>query len=182
MNLHCSQTSRQPIRPPRSLIPYEFALLSNLLLGSQRESTVWFPYEFALLSNSVKILSTVVDVWFPYEFALLSNVIRGIFILSFVWFPYEFALLSNTHNDGRTWGRFDSPKNLHYSQTEKEGGNDHTPFDSPTNLHYSQTISGTIIFWVSLIPLRICTTLKPGNSTWDWFCVWFPYEFALLSN
>ena len=34
-------------------------------------------------------------------------------------------------------------------------------FDSPTNLHYSQTYMIGLTAIIGLIPLRICTTLKP---------------------
>ena len=139
MNLHCSQTSRQPIRPPRSLFPYEFALLSNGYLRKQHKTSVWFPYEFALLSNLLKFQPFHHHVWFPYEFALLSNVYRRLwdtrhsliplrictalkhnqehYRFFVVWFPYEFALLSNGVAIAIPPCQFDSPTNLHCSQT-----------------------------------------------------------------
>ena len=77
-------------------------------------------------------------------------------------------------------------------------------FDSPTNLHCSQTILNICINNMSLIPLRICTAPKLAVASMDTnqgliplrICtalklslrcilkgsVWFPYEFALLSN
>ena len=116
MNLHCSQTSLQPIRPPKSLIPYEFALLSNRL------------------------------------------------------------------KDFKHTYKFDSPTNLHCSQTTKIKRNWPLPFDSPTNLHCSQTGIKIVPQARSLIPLRICTALKPVGISSIFFIVWFPYEFALLSN
>ena len=116
MNLHCSQTSLQPIRPPKSLIPYEFALLSNRL------------------------------------------------------------------KDFKHTYKFDSPTNLHCSQTTKIKRNWPLPFDSPTNLHCSQTGIKIVPQARSLIPLRLCTALKPVGISSIFFIVWFPYEFALLSN
>ena len=34
---------------------------------------------------------------------------------------------------------FESPMDLHYSQTESEGNKDEERFESPMDLHYSQT-------------------------------------------
>ena len=160
MNLHCSQTSRQPIRPPRSLIPYEFALLSNQI-------RIW-------LHNSF--------VWFPYEFALLSN----IFLLSDSEIP------------------FDSPTNLHCSQTTLfacgvrssliplrictalKRGRKHKRSDRcliPLRICTAlKPILSPEYLRRSLIPLRICTALKPNYGLNVRGVVWFPYEFALLSN
>ena len=99
---------------------------------------------------------------------------------------------------------FDSPTNLHCSQTVKKHFSTWKWFDSPTNLHCSQTAFNISFTVLCLIPLRICTALKQKKSTTDsmWsliplrICtalkqtygnesigtVWFPYEFALLSN
>ena len=57
--------------------------------------------------------------------------------------------------------KFDSPTNLHYSQTVSYSFLSPFLFDSPTNLHYSQTDVSINFAHFSLIPLRICTTLKP---------------------
>ena len=81
---------------------------------------------------------------------------------------------------------FDSPTNLHYSQTCPEASSSplrfDSPtnlrcsqtgillfilcdlFDSPTNLHCSQTQGRTVPSARCLIPLRICTALKPCCS------------------
>ena len=57
--------------------------------------------------------------------------------------------------------RFDSPTNLHCSQTRRVLITFRTGFDSPTNLHCSQTDPSSFGILRSLIPLRICTALKP---------------------
>ena len=56
---------------------------------------------------------------------------------------------------------FDSPTNLHCSQTYSPCNLAFSSFDSPTNLHCSQTYRVQAICGVGLIPLRICTALKP---------------------
>ena len=138
MNLHCSQTSLQPIRPPKSLIPYEFALLSNRLK----------------------------DFKHTYKFDSPTNL-----------------HCSQTTKIKRNWPLpFDSPTNLHCSQTEQSLIIFARKFDSPTNLHCSQTGIKIVPQARSLIPLRICTALKPVGISSIFFIVWFPYEFALLSN
>ena len=56
---------------------------------------------------------------------------------------------------------FDSPTNLHCSQTARTYRGHGIRFDSPTNLHCSQTGVYLDKANPSLIPLRICTALKP---------------------
>ena len=164
------------------LIPLRICTALKPIVWKSRTMTVWFPYEFALLSNSLLSYTALLLVWFPYEFALLSNDLGISILVGFVWFPYEFALLSNTLSG--YWYKY--------------------VFDSPTNLHCSQTCINTTSCRSSLIPLRICTALKhlhQGHLHKDrliplrictalkrtasrvfFIHVWFPYEFALLSN
>ena len=127
MNLHCSQTSLQPIRPPKSLIPYEFALLSNRLK----------------------------DFKHTYKFDSPTNL-----------------HCSQTTKIKRNWPLpFDSPTNLHCSQTEQSLIIFARKFDSPTNLHCSQTGIKIVPQARSLIPLRICTALKPVGISSFFFIV-----------
>ena len=55
---------------------------------------------------------------------------------------------------------FESPMDLHYSQTFQFGEPDIFAFESPMDLHYSQTISLRFSTDESLNPLWIYTTLK----------------------
>ena len=57
--------------------------------------------------------------------------------------------------------QFDSPTNLHCSQTHHLINMSLHVFDSPTNLHCSQTYQVGVQAGLCLIPLRICTALKP---------------------
>ena len=172
----------------------------------------------------------------------------GFFYQNGVWFPYEFALLSNGIVFAIVSRRFDSPTNLHCSQTARSFQwisfcliplrictalkltisknsccGSLIPLRICTALKPGSRISRD---GSSLIPLRICTALKPRSTQSQWFCcliplrictalkpfvgevtasecliplrictalkrfktlfqsiqVWFPYEFALLSN
>ena len=160
MNLHCSQTSCQPIRPPRSLIPYEFTLFSNLRDRNFYHFLVWFPYEFALLSNVYNLLTFGMNVWFPYEFALLSNSPREMLDAWLFDSPTNLHCSQTQLAYRNEKDPFDSPTNLHCSQTYSPCNLAFSSFDSPTNLHCSQTYRVQAICGVGLIPLRICTALK----------------------
>ena len=74
MNLHYSQTL--PCGPQKThevLIPYEFTLLSNTIVGVVFRMGVLIPYEFTLLSNGYSLFGAGLEVLIPYEFTLLSN-------------------------------------------------------------------------------------------------------------
>ena len=55
---------------------------------------------------------------------------------------------------------FESPMDLHYSQTDGSFSICGSKFESPMDLHYSQTHVLKIIMVISLNPLWIYTTLK----------------------
>ena len=143
---------------------------------------VWFPYEFALLSNNINDEYFQFTVWFPYEFALLSNPCIIVICGNYVWFPYEFALLSNSVDITIDSCQFDSPTNLHCSQTYL---NANCKTLSLIPLRICTALKQDLCHNrcnISLIPLRICTALKRGSANVPKIFVWFPYEFALLSN
>ena len=74
MNLHYSQTKyTHKTGMCKVLLPYEFTLLSNLLVSDISSFIVLLPYEFTLLSNKVLIVRVIFFVLLPYEFTLLSN-------------------------------------------------------------------------------------------------------------
>ena len=56
--------------------------------------------------------------------------------------------------------QFESPMDLHYSQTNDKKMQEAFRFESPMDLHYSQTASGTSVTSAGLNPLWIYTTLK----------------------
>ena len=126
-------------------IPYGFTLLSNIASRLYSATYVWIPYGFTLLSNIGNGSPNVFAVWIPYGFTLLSNIRRGSLKPWAVWIPYGFTLLSNK----QCW-------NVRPYK-----------FESPMDLHYSQTV---IWWWINsmcLNPLWIYTTLKPS------FCISF---------
>ena len=203
-NLHCSQTSSCYLTARFRLIPLRICTALKRSQYAEHQRFVWFPYEFALLSNLYLVQNIYAGVWFPYEFALLSN--RRIAYL----LTGKFDSPTNLHCS-QTWEAvkifakmFDSPTNLHCSQTGDYNLGNLIMFDSPTNLHCSQTYAPLIAFDICLIPLRICTALKLKTGQTIYFrgliplrictalkqtihlqtvqLVWFPYEFALLSN
>ena len=55
------------------LYPYEFTLLSNIVLFIFSSLAVLYPYEFTLLSNTENEFAEENVVLYPYEFTLLSN-------------------------------------------------------------------------------------------------------------
>ena len=55
---------------------------------------------------------------------------------------------------------FESPMDLHYSQTVAIYVRNAVSFESPMDLHYSQTILLPLASFVGLNPLWIYTTLK----------------------
>ena len=60
----------------------------------------------------------------------------------------------------RSVSLFESPMDLHYSQTQKEQNVVGMMFESPMDLHYSQTVTPFCVVVCSLNPLWIYTTLK----------------------
>ena len=117
MNLHCSQTSLQPIRPPKSLIPYEFALLSNRLKDFKHT------YKFDSPTNLHCSQKTKIKRNWPLPFDSPTNL----------------HCSQTRFSTGNSSYWFDSPTNLHCSQTSRFFLTLLKVFDSPTNLHCSQT-------------------------------------------
>ena len=59
---------------------------------------------------------------------------------------------------------FESPMDLHYSQTIVVAQHRERLFESPMDLHYSQTNHGEVKSPTGLNPLWIYTTLKQRNK------------------
>ena len=183
---------------------YEFTLLSNNLDDVMQYNIVWYSYEFTLLSNLPCVVFYIGEVWYSYEFTLLSNKKNGIRIF------YAFDIPMNLHYSQtnmkfmRNIHLFDIPMNLHYSQTHR-----FMTYISMSliflwiyttlklwSLH-KDDCHGLIFLWIyttlkhyfylpdtkrCLIFLWIYTTLKLVCHSDDVICVWYSYEFTLLSN
>ena len=99
-----------------------------------------------------------------------------------VWIPYGFTLLSNKTFSISATNWFESPMDLHYSQT--------TFFVCATIIGLNPlwiytTLKPSFfekIIYICLNPLWIYTTLKRPIYHGKWFFVWIPYGFTLLSN
>ena len=163
-------------------IPYGFTLLSNDLFNDWGQLAVWIPYGFTLLSNIPLTREIWLHVWIPYGFTLLSNRRWQIRLIGRVWIPYGFTLLSNLLQPEAYPVSFESPMDLHYSQTNVSSDCCIFGFESPMDLHYSQTIDEASVVFNCLNPLWIYTTLKRNAPSRYALLVWIPYGFTLLSN
>ena len=118
MNLHYSQTYLISGTPN-----IQFYYLMNLHYSQTLSRHVYdsygvlLPYEFTLLSNVMMLIKIGFIVLLPYEFTLLSNMFLNMIILILVLLPYEFTLLSNRFHNFSKKLEFYYLMNLHYSQT-----------------------------------------------------------------
>ena len=99
-----------------------------------------------------------------------------------VWFPYKFAPLSNRGRDYSFVNVFGSPTNLHRSQTSLVICDS---FSGLVPLQICTALKPLLARWFkgfSLVPLQICTALKLHGFACHTPVVWFPYKFAPLSN
>ena len=117
MELHCSQTAKNVeafLSGLRPLWNYT-ALKLHPLAASNR--SVWDPYGITLLSNALRQMSHAEAVWDPYGITLLSNYGFVKEDKLVVWDPYGITLLSNPTARADNGGQFETPMELHCSQT-----------------------------------------------------------------
>ena len=204
MNLHYSQTT-SPFCPVHlSLIfLWIYTTLKPICRSISNRQCLIFLWIYTTLKLHTRATATA-KVWYSYEFTLLSNKKNGIRIF------YAFDIPMNLHYSQtnmkfmRNIHLFDIPMNLHYSQTHR-----FMTYISMSliflwiyttlklwSLH-KDDCHGLIFLWIyttlkhyfylpdtkrCLIFLWIYTTLKLVCHSDDVICVWYSYEFTLLSN
>ena len=145
-------------------------------------SSVWDPYGITLLSNYHGTTKPKKAVWDPYGITLLSNNPWCVPPWLAVWDPYGITLLSNSWETVKSALKFETPMELHCSQTNPAAcatSPGLRPLWNYTALKHNR--HNNYCDW-SLRPLWNYTALKPLGGRWAARSVWDPYGITLLSN
>ena len=166
MELHCSQTKQNHTAYIYCLRP-----LWNYTALKPRETLQPRAYGLRPLWNYTALKQNghrklPIEVWDPYGITLLSNTLTSKYQDSYVWDPYGITLLSNVPVPTSYLPKFETPMELHCSQTTSKCSKCYQRFETPMELHCSQTALLLLLFPECLRPLWNYTALKLHARGW----------------
>ena len=116
-NLHCSQTRRSLFLPTALFETPTNLHCSQTAPGYVTAADGLRPLQIYTALKRWRDRDHKRKVWDPYKFTLLSNASAGAMATPLVWDPYKFTLLSNYKTIISVYSKFETPTNLHCSQT-----------------------------------------------------------------